>query len=747
MPTVKLQQVNEEQERKEILLKYRQLLKVSRTRLWRGDRKQIRLAFEMALEAHKDMRRKSGEPYIFHPIEVAKIVADEIGLGSTSVICALLHDVVEDTETTLQDIQVEFGKHVSEIIDGLTKISAVFDVSGGSIQAENVKKILFTLAKDVRVILIKLSDRLHNMRTMDAMPKNKQIKIASETLYLYAPLAHRLGLYAIKSELEDLAMKYTEQKTYKAINKKLTDSKEARESYIEDFLKPIKRSLQKGKIKFDVTGRSKSIYSIWNKMKKQGVPFEEVYDKFAIRIIIDSPQDKEKADCWRAYSIVTDHYHPNPDRLRDWISNPKANGYEALHTTVMGPEGQWVEVQIRTKRMNEIAEKGFAAHWKYKEDAPAEESALDDWLKGIRELLEDNDKNTYDFLDEFQLNFFTDEIYLFTPKGDLKVLPTNSTVLDYAFEIHTDVGVNCIGAKVNHKIVPLSHQLSNGDQVEVLTSKKQQPNEAWLDQVITPKAKTKIKDALKKERNKIVKQGQKMVEGALKKRKITLNAPNLTALIQYFQFSSPIDLYYSAGIGNINLEDLNGISTNRGSIILASRKSKGTKGDHVEKAIKNTLLRNANLLVFGENSDQIDYNMATCCNPIPGDDVNGFVNKHGEIEIHKANCATSIKLISKYGYKIVKTKWSKEHKIAFLTGLKITGLDDVGIMHKITEVISGKQKVNIQSITIDSHDGIFEGTINVYVDDTQHLKGLMKELERVKEILSVNRLDETELDS
>jgi guanosine-3',5'-bis(diphosphate) 3'-pyrophosphohydrolase len=488
-------EIDLEAEKNEILKRYRALLRACKSTLQKGDKRMIRKAFDMALESHKDMRRKSGEPYIYHPIAVAQIAAEEIGLGTTSIVCALLHDVVEDTNMTLDEIEMEFGKKVAKIIDGLTKISGVFDTNS-SLQAENFRKMLLTLADDVRVILIKLADRLHNMRTMEFMPRDKQLKLSSETVYLYAPLAHRLGLYAIKSELEDLSMKYMERETYQFIKKKLNEKKTERERFIRDFIEPVNKALQAQEIHADVFGRPKSIHSIWNKMKKKSIPFEEVYDLFAIRIILDSAPDQEKADCWKAYSIVTDQYRPNPDRLRDWISSPKANGYESLHTTVMGPRGQWVEVQIRTKRMNEIAEKGFAAHWKYKESST--DSGLDQWVQKVRDMLKNPDTNALDFIDDFKMNLFSDEIFIFTPKGALIQLPLNATALDFAFEIHTDVGASCIGAKVNHKLVPLSYKLQNGDQVEIITSGKQTPKEDWLNFVVTAKAKGQNKIGLKR---------------------------------------------------------------------------------------------------------------------------------------------------------------------------------------------------------------------------------------------------------
>src|SRR5688572_4269146 len=500
-----------QQEKKEILNRYKGLLRACRRRMEKGDKILIRKAFEVSLEAHKEMRRKSGEPYIYHPLAVARIVAEEIGLGTTSVVCALLHDVVEDTELSLDDIRGMFGEKVAKIIDGLTKIEGISDANK-SIQAENFRKILLTLSDDIRVILIKLADRLHNMRTLESMKRDKQLKIASETLYLYAPLAHRLGLNAIKMELEDLSLKYTEPEVYADIEQKLIESEPERKKYINKFIIPIKEILEEQGFKAKIYGRPKSVFSINNKMKTKGVPFEQVYDIFAIRIVIDSDTESEKADCWRVYSIVTDFYHPSPDRLRDWISTPKANGYESLHTTVMGPEGKWVEVQIRSLRMDELAEKGYAAHWKYKESALERENQLDEWLKRIRDMLESTDENALEFIDDFKLNLFADEIFAFTPKGEMRTLPVGATALDFAFDIHTKVGENCIGAKVNHKLVPLSYQLKSGDQVEVITSSKQAPKEDWLGFVVTAKAKSKIKSALKEAKKKIAEDGREILE-------------------------------------------------------------------------------------------------------------------------------------------------------------------------------------------------------------------------------------------
>ena len=727
-------------ERKKILAEYKNLLKAVSPQIQKGDKRLIRLAFEIALDAHKDMRRKSGEPYILHPLSVAQIVASEIGLGPTGVISALLHDVVEDTEVSLDEIERDFGKKIREIIDGLTKISVIFDVHG-YVQAENIRKILLTLAKDVRVILIKLADRLHNMRTMDSMPRNKQIKISHETTYLYVPLAHRLGLYNIKSELEDLAMKYTEPKTFKLISDKLAEAKKERNQYIAQFIKPLKEELQNQHFDFEIFGRPKSISSIWHKMKEQNIPFEQVMDKFAIRIIVQTIPEAEKAECWRAYSVVTDIYRPNPDRLRDWISTPKSNGYEALHTTVLGPQGRWVEVQLRSQRMNEIAEMGYAAHYKYKEkDGDGTESTLDDWLKQIRELLENPGTNTLDFIDDFKLNLFSEEIYVFTPNGELKILPARSTVLDFAYEIHSDLGNKCIGAKINHKIVGVNHQLSNGDQIEILSSKKQHPNEEWLQHVVSAKAKSKIKEYVKEERKRIIAIGKKSLENIFKEKVIPFNQNNLNVLLEFFKLSNTTDLYYSIGIGNFRYDDMNNF-VKVGDKIELKDKTKKTD-ENLERIVKNKLIHDTNMFVFGQGEKDVAYNLAECCKPIPGDDVFGFINKNNNIEIHKLDCARAMNTIAKYGFHIVKTKWNKQQQIAFLTGLKIHGIDDVGVMMKISTVISGELNINMQSISIDSKEGIFEGIIKVFVRDTHHLNMLIEKLLSLDGILSVTRFEE-----
>jgi guanosine-3',5'-bis(diphosphate) 3'-pyrophosphohydrolase len=725
-----------EAEKKEILKRYRALLRACKSTMQKGDKRMIRLAFDMALESHQNMRRKSGEPYIYHPIAVAQIAAEEIGLGTTSIVCALLHDVVEDTDITLDDIEREFGKKVTKIIDGLTKISGVFDYNS-SLQAENFRKMLLTLADDVRVILIKLADRLHNMRTMEFMPRDKQLKISSETVYLYAPLAHRLGLYTLKSELEDLSMKYMEPVTYKFIAQQLNEKKAERENFIRDFITPIKDILNEQGLDADVYGRPKSIHSIWTKMRKKNIPFDEVYDLFAIRIILNSKPENEKSDCWKAYSIVTDLYHPNPDRLRDWISSPRANGYESLHTTVMGPRGQWVEVQIRTTRMNEIAEKGFAAHWKYKEE-PNNDSGLDQWIHKVRELLSNPEANALDFLDDFKMNLFSDEIFIFTPKGSLIQLPVNATALDFAFEIHTDIGASCIGAKVNHKLVPLSYKLQNGDQVEIITSSKQSPKEDWLNFVVTAKAKSKIKSSLKEEKRKIAENGKEILERKLKSLKVTYNSDNLYKLSYYFKLSSTLDLFYNVAQGIIDVKQLKEFVASEKIVENKPEKIEFVPNEQFNKKVKGD---DSDTLLIGEDLQKLDYKLSACCNPIPGDDVFGFVTVGDGIKIHRTNCPNAAKLMANYGYRIVKAKWNSQKELAFLTGLHITGIDDVGLINKITTVISSDFKVNMRSITVDTDDGIFEGSIMVYVNNTKHLDNLILKLKEVVGVSSVTRFD------
>ena len=728
--------LNEEQEKKLILREYRSLLRALKARIKPGDRRLIRQAFEMAADAHRTMRRKSGEPYILHPLAVARICVEEIGLGVRSTICSLLHDTVEDTDITLDDVQREFGGEIAKIVDGLTKISNIVDVNASQ-QAENFRKILLTLTDDPRVILIKLADRLHNMRTLDSMRIEKQLKIASETIYVYAPLAHRMGLYNIKTELEDLSMKYLEPQTYKEIAKKLAETKRERTKFINEFIKPLDEKLQKAGFDFEIHGRPKSIHSIWNKMKKKGVSFEEVYDLFAIRIIVNSPPDKEKEDCWKVYSMITDEYTPSPERLRDWLSNPKSNGYEALHTTVMGPQGKWVEVQIRTKRMNEIAEKGLAAHYKYKEGAQ-DESRFDKWFGQIREVMTSQDVDSVDFLQDFKRSFLAEEIYIYTPKGDVKMLPVGASALDFAFAVHSEVGVKCIGAKVNHKLVPISHKLRSGDQVEIITSNKQKPSEDWLNFVVTAKARTRIKDSLKEEKRTVAEEGKYTLQRKLEGIGASMSQHNIDELVNYYKFNSPLDLYYALAVKSHDLKELKEFKV-IGDRLEAPRpvkvlEPKPEYQPHLPK-------KDTELIIFGESSDRIVYNLANCCKPIPGDDVFGFVTTGKGLTIHRTNCPNAAKLLSNYGHRIVKTKWAKNKEISFLTGLRIIGMDDVGIVNKITNIISGDMRINISAITIESTEGLFEGTIKLFVHDKEELDELVTRLKTLKGIHSVERFE------
>ena len=723
-----------EQEKKEILNKYKSLLRVCADKIDKSDKKNIRKAFDIAVEAHKDMRRKSGEPYIYHPIAVAHISAKEIGLGATSIICALLHDLVEDTDYTLKDIEEVFGGKVAQIIDGLTKIQDVFD-KNVSMQAENFRKMLLTLSDDVRVILIKLADRLHNMRTLDNMSKSKQLKIASETLYLYAPLAHRLGLYSIKTELEDLGLKFTKPEIYKAIAQELKETKEERKKFIAKFTKPVRAKLKENNFIFSIAGRPKSIFSIREKMVTTGVNFNNVFDKFAIRIIIDSSLENEKADCWRIYSIVTDFYTPNPDRLRDWVSTPKANGYESLHTTVMGDDGKWVEVQIRSKRMDEIAEKGYAAHWKYKQEGN-KETSLDAWIEKIRELLTNPESNAIDFIDDFKLNLYSGEIYIFTPGGDLKTFPKGSTALDFAFEIHTDVGLKCMGVKVNGRLVSLSHELQSGDQVEVITSQKQRPREDWLRFVVTSRAKSKIKSALKEDKKIIAVVGKEIAERKLKHLKVKLTNQTETELIKHFDTANSINLFFRFGTGAIsNTEIKDFVRLKKGGWYQTIKnKIYGPASSSIK-----TNITSDKVIVFNDDEEVLDYKMAVCCNAIPGDIIFGFLTVDDGIKVHRSDCPNSIQLRSRYAYRVLKAKWISKDVIDFVASINIKGIDSVGLMNKVTQIISNQMHVNIKSINISTDDGIFEGIITLKVHNVTFLKELTKKLKRIKAISSITR--------
>jgi GTP diphosphokinase / guanosine-3',5'-bis(diphosphate) 3'-diphosphatase len=730
--------LSEAEEKKEILRHYRGLLKLLKPKLKPGDKELVRNAFEISVEAHKTMRRKSGEPYILHPLAVARICVEEIGLGVRSTICALLHDTVEDTDVTLEDVRREFGDEITKIVDGLTKISTVMDANTTQ-QAENFKKILLTLTDDPRVILIKLADRLHNMRTLDSMKREKQLKISSETVYVYAPLAHRMGLYTIKTEMEDLSMKYMEPDTYRYIAQKLNDTKRERTKYINDFIKPIKEKLDKAGFDFEIYGRPKSIHSIWTKMKKKGVAFEEVYDLFAIRILVNAPVEKEKEECWKVYSIITDAYNPSPERLRDWLSNPKSNGYEALHTTVMGPQGKWVEVQIRTMRMNDIAEKGLAAHYKYKEGA-ADESRFDKWFHQIREAI-DNDSNSLDFLQDFKTSFLAEEIYVYTPKGDVRMLPVGASALDFAFGVHTAVGSRCIGAKVNHKLVPISHKLRSGDQIEIITSAKQKPSQEWLNYVVTTKAKTKIKDTLKEEKRKVAEDGRAILQKKLDAIGGMITQHNLEELASFYKLNSSLDLLYEIAIKKIDLKELKDFTASGDRLFLPKPVKPETDTEATAKPVAKKDTAGAELIIFGESSDKIQYTLANCCKPIPGDDVFGFISQGEGLKIHRTNCPNAARLLANYGHRVVKTKWAKNKEISFLTGLKIIGLDDVGVIHKITNLISGEMKFNISAMTIEAKDGIFMGNIKIFVHDKEELDELVQRLLALPGIEEVNRYD------
>jgi guanosine-3',5'-bis(diphosphate) 3'-pyrophosphohydrolase len=729
------------EEKKEIINRYRRLLRKAKPILKEGDARLIKRAFTISLEAHKDMRRKSGEPYIFHPLTVAEICVEEIGLGTTSIIAALLHDVVEDTDIQLNDIERIFGKKITRIVDGLTKIRGVFEY-GTSQQAENFRKMLFTLSEDVRVILIKLADRLHNMRTLDSMPRNKQLKVSSETIYLYAPLAHRLGLNTIKTELEDLYFRFAEPTVYHDITAKIDETRATRAKFIKQFVQPIKEELDELKVDYEIKSRPKSIFSIWNKMRKQNIPFEEVYDLFAVRIIVDTPLEQEKSYCWQVYSTVTDYYTPNPDRLRDWISTPRANGYESLHTTVMAKNGQWVEVQIRTRRMDEIAEKGYAAHWKYKDNAANHESNLEKWLVRVRELLERQDLTALEFVDDFRGNLFTEEVFVFTPKGELKTLPVGSTALDFAFDIHTDIGARCIGAKINQKLVPINHVLKNGDQIEILTSAKQKPNEDWLRFVVSPKAKSKIKELLKEDKRNVAEDGKGTLLRKLNHWKIDPTSVVYEQMMAYFNVISKFDLHYKIGKGLITVNDLKRFSEYRPTAPTKAKSNAATLDAKViEQELRKTKGRYDDILLVGEDMDVVEYKLAKCCTPIPGDEVFGFVTVSDGIKIHRTNCPNATELMANHGNRVIKAKWTSQHEVAFLTGLKVVGTDRVGLINDVSKIISEELKVNMSSLSFNSDHGIFNGEIMLYVNDTRHLDLLISKLEKVEGVVKVARFD------
>jgi len=704
------------------------------------DKEIIYKAFEVAMEAHKEVRRVSGEHYIIHPLAVARIVSKEIQLGPTGIAAALLHDVVEDTDYKIEDIRNIFGDKIASIVDGLTKLEGVFDQTQSK-QAENFRKLLLTMVEDIRVILIKLADRLHNMRTLDSLPEHKRLKIAGETLFIYAPLAQRLGYFWMKSELEDLSFKHEHPKIYKEISDKIKANRYKNDMLINRFSLPISNKLIDEGFDFDITGRTKSIYSIWTKMQKKQVPLEEIYDFLACRIVFKpKPGIPEKTQCWAIYSIITDIYNPKPDRLRDWVSIPKANGYEALHFTVMGIDGRWFEIQVRSDRMNEIAERGLAMHWKYKGNADQYQSSkFEDWLKNLREVLDDPESDSLEILDDFKKILFGSEISIFTPKGDIKIMPAGSTTLDLAFEIHTNVGFKCIGAKVNYKLVPLNHELKSGDQVEILTSEKQSPKYEWLNYVVTAKAKTRIKAAFRKERKDIIQEGEKKLEEALNIKKLTINSRILNKLHKHYNIDNKDELYFQIGKNTINLDNLQEILSDKTQKkwIRYWRLSLGQDENKVITQITRGKKKHLDL----SDKDQEQYQIAQCCNPIPGDDVVGYRNNLDKIILHSRNCPVAIRLMSSEGDNIVSANW-KSHKIlSYLALITLSGIDQVGIVSKITKVISDEKEVNMRSIHFDSHDGIFEGTIYLYIHNTEDLNNLINKITAIKGVYNVTRQD------
>ena len=728
-----------EKENKEIARQYKELLSISYQTLSAEDKKLIRQAFDVAVDAHKDQRRKSGEAYVFHPIAVAKIVASEIGLDATSIAAALLHDVVEDTPYTLDDIERMFGETVARIVDGLTKIAHLKKDMNISQQAENFRKMLLTLHDDVRVIIIKIADRYHNLLTLDSVPEHKQVKVASETLYIYAPLAHRIGLYNIKTELEDLSLKYTEPEVYKDIRSKIEDSKEDQERYIEDFANVIRDSLDKEGREYHIKGRTKSIFASRRKMQSQNITFEEIYDNFAIRIIYKSDRRNEKFLAWKIYSIVTDHFTPNPVRLRDWISSPKSTGYEALHITVMGPKGRWVEVQIRSERMHEIAEKGYAAHFKYKH-GDQREQGIEMWLNRLQEALENANGNAVDFVEEFKLNLYSKEIFVFTPSGELKSLPKGATPLDFAFNIHTEVGMRTRGAKVNGKLVPLSTELKSGDQVEIITSENSKPNPNWLDYATTARARSKIRSTLRDEKKEVAMEGKELLRRKLKSLKITLNEEVINKMVVYFKLKTSLDLFYRVGNGAIDNQQLKDFAASYSNAFLNFFKNRIRRKGVPEGIDREEITANYDMLVFGKEEEKLSYTLANCCNPIPGDEVFGFVTVNEGIKVHKKDCPNAISLQSNYAYRIIAAKWIDSSQEEFTAEIRMSGIDNLGLINAITDIISDEMHVNMRNINFSTDGGPFTGRIQLVVKNNTILKKLMENLKQVNGIDKVVRV-------
>ena len=723
-----------------IAKEYKELLRISYQTLSAADKKLIRKAFDLAVEAHNGQRRKSGEAYVFHPIAVAKIVSSEIGLDATSIAAALIHDVVEDNENyTINDIEQMFGKVVAKIVHGLTKISKLSKSSDVSLQAENFKKMLLTLNDDVRVIIIKIADRLHNMQTMHAMKPDKQIKIASETLYIYAPLAHRIGLYNIKNELEDLGLKYTEPEVYNDISSKLIESKEEQDQYINEINETLSGKLNSEKLKYLIKGRPKSIYSIRNKMVKKGVSLDEVYDKFAVRIIYKSSLKNEKFLAWKIYSIVTDFFTPNPIRLRDWISSPRSTGYEALHITVVGPKNRWVEVQIRSERMDEIAEKGYAAHYKYKQVGDSDGS-LDLWINKLQETLENNESNAIDFVEEFKLNLYSEEIFVFTPAGELKSLPKNATSLDFAFSIHTQVGLKTRGVKVNGKLVPLNYKLQSGDRVEILTSEKTKPTANWLDYATTARAKNKIKSSLNDEKKKLAEDGREILRRKLKQLKISLNDSTINELITFFKLKTSLDLFYRVGINTIDNPMIKKYAASRSNILMSFLKNRIRRKPKDIDLNKDEITLKYDMLVFGSDEERLEYKLSPCCNPIQGDTVFGFLTINEGIKVHKINCPNSLSLQSNYAYRIINAKWIDSTEQDFTVKINISGIDTFGLANNITKVISDNMNVNMKKLNFETNSGVFSGSITMSVNSNNYAIKVMDKIKKLNGVEKVKRI-------
>lgn len=725
-------------ENAQIAKAYKDLLRISYQKLTAADKKMIRLALDTAVDAHKDQRRKSGEPYILHPIAVAKIVADDIGLGAPSIAAALLHDVVEDTKYTIDDIESIHGMQIAKIVDGLTKISSLKKDKNVSFQAENFRKMLLTLNDDARVIIIKIADRLHNMQTMDIMPRHKQVKIASETLYIYAPLAHRVGMYNIKTELEDLGLKYTEPEVYDEIQQRVQENLDSQEEFIDRFIKLTKKYLRREGLSCKIEGRPKSIFSTRKKMVSKNLDFDQIFDRYAIRVIYKADPQEQKFMAWKIYSIITDHFQPNPLRLRDWISAPKSTGYEALHITVMGPEGRWVEVQIRSQRMHEIAEKGYAAHFKYKH-GKQDERGLEVWLNRLREVLEQPNADAVDFVKDFRLNLYASEIFVFTPEGDLKSLPQGATPVDFAFHIHTEIGMHTRGAKINGKIVPLSYRLRSGDQVEIITSEKSFPNASWLDYVITSRARSRIRAFLREDKKQIAQEGKEILRRKLKQLKIGFNDKTIDKLLTFFKLKTTLDLYYRVGIGTIDNVKLKKFSADQSNRFFNFFKRKAQTSKTPALIEQDKITDKYDQLVFGKTEEQLVHQLSPCCNPIAGDEVFGFVTVSDGVKIHKNECPNALTLRSNYAYRIVNAKWIDSSQNEFTAKLQLTGLDDLGLVNKVTQVISNTNNVNISRVSFDSNDGTFEGKILLKVKNTALLKKMIKQLQNINGVDKVTR--------